>query len=391
MFLLGAAANQWIFAGEDKYLRNQWTYGARQLLGVNSVSMLNGAEHRQRRRLLAPHFSHGAMRAFVPQISAITERHLASWAETPSILTVWPVMRQLAFEIAVAFIFSETDIDVPYLSQQFKVWTDGLFTPLPLNLPGTTFSRALRAKRALTRYLADKVAARQALATQPDDILGSLITTRDEHGQPLLRATIIDEIQVQLFAGHDTTVTATSNLMLLLAQHPAVLRKARDEQRGHEDEPLTLESLKSFPYLHYTISEGLRCIPPIGGAFRVTTEDTEFGGYRIPAGWTVAFSPRETHRGPNWHQPEEFDPDRWSPERAENKQLACSFVAFGGGPRMCLGQHFAMVEMSVIMALLLRRYHWQLVPQQDLDYVFIPFPRPKSNLQVRFTRRLSAQ
>lgn len=383
VYLLGAEANRWIFAGEEHYLRNRWSAGVRQLLGAQCVAMLNGQEHRERRRLLAPHFSYPAMRGFVPEIEAIARRHLADWAARPQPLTIFPAMRALAFEIAVTLIMGREQADVPAMSGLFRTWTAGLFAPLTLKLPWTTFGKALRARDELLAIIGGIVARRQARAEQPDDILGSLINCRDGAGQPLPRQTIVDEIQLQLFAGHDTTVAATSNLLLLLANHPEALARARAEQAGGGG-PLTLEQLKAMPYLAQVISEGLRLIPPIGGSFRVTTEDVSYGGYRIPAGWTIGISPRAAHREPGWTDPDRFDPDRFGPERAEHKHAPCAFIPFGGGPRVCLGQHFAMVEMSVILALLLRGYQWELEPDQDLTYSFIPFPRPKSGIKARF-------
>ncbi|HEY1011357.1 MAG TPA: cytochrome P450 [Herpetosiphonaceae bacterium] len=386
VYLLGAEANRWIFAGEEHYLRNRWSAGVRQLLGAQCVAMLNGQEHRERRKLLAPHFGYPAMRAFVPEIEAIARRHLADWAAAPQPLTVFPAMRALAFEIAVTLIMGREQLDLPAMSRLFRAWTAGLFAPLTLKLPWTTFGKALKARDELLAIIGGVVARRQALAEQPADILGSLISCRDDAGQPLPRQTIVDEIQLQLFAGHDTTVAATSNLLLLLANHPEALARARAEQAGCPmgDEPLALEQIKAMPYLAQVISEGLRLIPPIGGAFRVTTEEVSYGGYRIPAGWTIGISPRAAHREPGWTDPDRFDPDRFGPERAEHKHAPCAFIPFGGGPRVCLGQHFAMVEMSVILALLLRGYRWELEPGQDLAYSFIPFPRPKSGIQVRF-------
>jgi cytochrome P450 len=197
----------------------------------------------------------------------------------------------------------------------------------------------------------------------------------------------VHEIQLQLFAGHDTTLTALVNLMMLLAQHPDVLGRARDEQRQAEvRDDRSFAALKKMPYTHQMLSEGLRLIPPVAGAFRVVTEDVSFQGYRIPRGWRVAASPPATHQVEPWCEPERFDPDRFAPGREAHKPPSGSFIPFGGGLRVCLGQHFAMVEMAIVMALLLRHYEWTLVPGQDLEIAPLPFPRPRSGLQVRFRR-----
>ncbi|PTL82996.1 cytochrome P450 [Vitiosangium sp. GDMCC 1.1324] len=384
VFLVGPEAMQWIFAGEGKYLKNRWSNGVRQLLGANCLSLIEGDEHLERRRLLAPHFSYATMRGFVPVIESLATRHFERWAAQPGDFTLWPSMRELAFEIALTLIFGQDAVDVPFLTRHFQTWTAGLFVPFPVNLPWTMFGRAMASKKAMIDYLDKVVAERQKRTEQPPDLLGSLLQHREDGEQPLSRETIVEELQLLLFAGHDTTVTATSNLMLLLAQHPDVLQRGREAVASLEG-PLTLDGLRAMPYLAQLIQEGMRLIPPIGGAFRVTTRDVIYNGYRIPKGWTVPVGIRYAHGGANWPDSERFDPDRFSAERNEHKKSG-TFIPFGGGPRICLGQHFAMVEMSVMLALLLKHYTWELVPGQDLEYTQIPFPKPKSGIQLRVRR-----
>ncbi|ATB33650.1 cytochrome P450 [Melittangium boletus DSM 14713] len=382
-FLLGPEAVQWIFAGEGKYLKNRWSPGVRRLLGAHCLAMLEGNEHLERRRLLAPHFSYASMRGFVPIIESLSRRHFERWTARPGDFTLWPAMRELAFEIALALIFGQDTVDLPFLMHHFKAWTAGLFSPFPIDLPWTTFGRALASKKAMIGYLEQVVAERQARTEQPPDLLGSLLQRR-EGEEPLSRAAIVDELQLLLFAGHDTTVTAMSNLMLMLAQHPDVLQRGREAVAGLEG-PLTLEGMRATPYLVQLLHEGMRTIPPIGGAFRVTTRDVAFNGYRIPKGWTVPVSIKMAHAGANWPTPDRFDPERFGGENPEQKKPG-TFIPFGGGPRICLGQHFAMVEMSVMLILLLKHHAWELVPGQDLEYTQVPFPKPRSGIQLEFRR-----
>ncbi|MCU0491528.1 MAG: cytochrome P450 [Chloroflexaceae bacterium] len=386
VYLLGPEANRWIFAGEGKYLQNQWTAGIRQLLGQQSLAMINGDEHRERRRLLLPHFSQESMRGFVPTMQAITERHLEEWANHAGVLTIYPAVQALVFEIAVTLILGDgRDVDQPYLNKLFHTWTEGLFTPLTLNWPVTTFGRAMQARKAMFGYIEQLVRRRMRRDKQPDDILAALLATRDEAGNPLPVEAIVDEVQLLLFAGHDTTVSALSAMLLLLAQHPKVLAQARAEQSQFApDEPLTPDQFRRMPYLLAVINESLRYIPPINGAFRVTTQDVAFGGYRIPEGWTIAVSIRGTHRGEPWAEADNFMPERWL---ADPKPPMGSFIPFGGGPRVCLGTNFALVEMSVVLTLLLRRYTWELEPNQDLSYQLLPTPRTRSGTRVTFRQR----
>lgn len=392
VYVFDPDVNGWIFQGENKYLQNKWNSNTRQLLGPQSVTMLVGEEHKTRRQQLMPHFKHSNMRAFAPTIEAITEQHLQAWAELPGETVVFTQMRGLVFEVAVALIMgTNSDVNIPYLSSLFRTWTAGLFA-LPFKLPWTTFGKAVKAGNDMRAEIRRVIVARQKLAEQPEDILGSLFSIRDEQGQPLSTEALVDEVQLLFFAGHDTTVTALSNLMLLLAQHPEVWAEVREEidtavSTTHQA-PLQLDELKKLPHLTNLINEGLRHITPIAGAFREMTEDVSFGGYRIPQGWVISLGIAGTHNNDTvWTAPEKFDPSRWTEPRQEQKNHKHNFIPFGGGPRVCLGQSFALAEMYVTLAILLRDYTWELLPDQDLTMTRIPVPRPKSGIVVRFTQR----
>ncbi|MFO7632991.1 MAG: cytochrome P450 [Caldilinea sp.] len=381
----------WIFAGEGKYLQNKWNSSTRRLLGDECTAMLVGPVHAQRRALLMPHFRHSAMRAFAPQIQAISTRHFERWVATGEI-TVLTAMQTLVFEIIVTLLLGDgADVDIPYLSRLFRTWTAGIAT-LPIDLPFTTYHRALKAKAELLAAIDAIVQTRRRQRSQPQDILGALLTVRDEQGEPLSQEAVVHELHNQLFAGHDTTVTVMTNLMLQLAQHPTVLVQARQELHGTALAiPFDLEQIKQLPYLNAVLHESMRYLAPVSGTFRIMLCDMDYKGYRIPQGWTVRLEIAGTHTHERvWTNPFEFDPVRWLPPRREQDQRQHCFIPFGGGPRLCLGVNFAWAEMRVMVALLLRAYAWQVLPDQDLSYVMVPFPRPKQGLLVRFSHAREA-
>jgi cytochrome P450 len=386
LYFTGPEAARWVFAGENKYLQVRWNASAAKVQGAQPVTKLTGEAHQKRRQLLMPHFTPAAVRGFVPRIQAIATRHLAEWAARPGELTVLPAMGALIFEVTLSLMVGDTPLDVERLGRLFKTWTKGLFSVIPLELPFTGLGRSLAARRELLSLLEPVVAGRGQLAVQPQDVLGSLLSVKDEEGLPLPREAVLDELLVQLLAGHETTQHTLANLMLLLAQHPETLQRCREEQRGAGvHEPLTLEGLRELPWLHQVLQEGLRFIPPVGGVFRVTTQDVACGGYRIPRGWRLILGINGTHRLPPWMAPEHFNPERMGPGRAEHKQQPHALIPFGGGARVCLGQHFAMAEMGVILSLLVRGYRWELLPGQELAMVPLPFPHPRSGIRVRFS------
>lgn len=375
----------WIFAGEGRYLQNKWNRSTRRLLGEQCTAMLVGPAHAQRRALLMPHFRHSAMRAFAPRIQAISTRHYERWVEEGDI-TVLYAMQALVFEVIVTLLLGDgADVDIAYLSKLFRAWTAGI-AALPIDLPFTTYRRALKAKAQLLSAIDAIVQERRRLPEQPNDMLGALLTVRNEQGEPLSHTAIVHEVHNQLFAGHDTTVTVMTNLMLQLAQHPAVLAQARREiHSAWLTDSLDLEQLKHLPYLNAVLHESMRYLAPVSGTFRTMLRDMAYKGYRIPKGWTVRLEIAGTHTNERiWNDPFVFDPERWLSPRREQERRRYSFIPFGGGPRLCLGVNFAWTEMRVMLALLLRYYTWQPLPGQGLAYVMAPFPRPREGLRVHF-------
>lgn len=390
VYLSGAEANLWIYAGEDKYLKNEWSPAVAELLGDNSSALISGEQHRQRRKLLAPHFRRVGMDASIPAILSVARKHLRRWETDAGLgpVAMVPRMRALAFEIAATYLVGELgDLGVPLgeFSDDFKALVAGMFTPLAVELPGSKFARAMAARRRMHTLLDDLVMRRDAGIRRGPDMLSTLLEVRDEAGDMLPRDTIVDELQLFLFAGHDTTVTSMSNVVYHLATHPEVALKARAEQDQLQEASFTLESVRAMPYLSAVIKESMRLIPPVGAAFRVMIRDGEFGGFRIPKGWRIAVSPRLVHFDPQYYaEPERFEPKRWL---AAVERPPFSYIPFGGGPRMCIGQHFAELEMNILLAMLLREFTWALIPDQDLSFTELPTPLPRGGLMLDLRKR----
>jgi cytochrome P450 len=395
LFTTGASANEWIYAGEGKYLENEWTPAVHALLGKDCLALIGGERHKQRRKLLAPHFRRVGMDACIPGLQNLARKHLRRWrtdAELGPVAMV-PRIRAAAFEIAANYLLGELgDLGVPLdeFSRDFDLMVGGLFVPVALALPGSKFAAAKAARDRLTTALDDLVMRRDADSRRGPDVLSTLLEVQDDRGELLDRDTIVDELLLFLFAGHDTTVTSTSNVLFHLSQYREVAERARAEQAALPDPRFTLESIRSMTYLDAVIKESMRLIPPsslIMGSFRVMTREAELEGYRIPAGWRIAVGPRSVHFDARYYpEPQRFEPERWL---SDEPRPAFSYIPFGGGPRACIGQHFALLEMHVLLALLLREFEWTLVPGQDLSFTEIPTPLPRGGL-VFDLRRLAA-
>lgn len=392
VMMMGPEANQFLLSTHMDCFswREGWPGTFKELLG-ESLFLQEGEEHRRNRKLLMPAFHGPALAGYIETMQTLTERYAERWA-TLGQFTWFEEMKQLTFDIASTLLLgSEPGAETAQLSKWFTDLTNGLFSP-PIRWGWMPFGKALKARDNLLHHIEQVVRERQANPTH--DALGLLVQSEDEDGNRLT----LDEIKVQallmLFAGHETTTSMLTSLVMSLAQHPDVWEKARQEQAElmADGSAIALDQLRQMPYLDQIVKEVERLYPPIGGGFRGVVRSFEFNGYRIPEGWMALYRIEAAHRDARiYTDPDTFDPDRFSPDRAEHKRYDFSLVGFGGGPRVCLGLAFAQLEIKLVAAHLLRHYTWDLLPDQNLQMNPIPTLRPRSGLQVNFQRRVHAQ
>jgi cytochrome P450 len=383
VFLKGADATRFVLTHENEYFQVSWPGSVKALLGPLSLALQTGHMHKQRRKLLVQAFQPRALEGYLPAMETICDRYLTRWVSQGQ-LTWYPELRNFTFDIACKLLVGLDNASDTNLGHWFETWCGGLFT-LPINLPWTRFGKAYRCRALLLNELERLIRDRSTQPDPGDDALGLMLQAQDEEGHQLSVEELKDQVLLLLFAGHETLTSALASFCLLMAQHSAVMDQARAEQNAFQDQPLTLDTLKQMTYLEQVLKEVLRMIAPVGGGFRTVLKPCEFDGYTIPAGWTVLYEISMTHKdGEAFPAPDTFDPDRFSPHRAEDKTKPFSHVPFGGGVRECLGKEFARLEMKLFAAKLLRGYQWDLLPQQDLTLVTVPTPHPKDGLKVRF-------
>ncbi len=383
--MVGPEAIEFVLSSHMEHFswREGWPNNFKTLLG-ESLFLQDGEEHRRNRRLMMPALHGAALANYVTTMEDITLSYLKIWEEKQEF--IWfEEFKQLTFDIASQLLLGiNTDNENIRLSQLFKTLTNGFFTINPLPLPFTTFGKAIAARNQILKYIVKIVREHQQNPTK--DVLSLLIQAKDEAGNGMSEKELIAQALLLLFAGHETTTSMLTWLCVELARYPEVMQRAREEQQRLASQgALNLEQLGQMPYLDQVLGEIERLYPPVGGGFRGVIKDFEFNGFFVPAGWQLLYSIVMTHRLEEiYPQPEQFDPDRFSPQRQEHKQYPFSLIGFGGGSRICIGIAFAKMEMKIVAAHLLRRYHWEILPNQSLDTVRIPTNRPKDGLRVRF-------
>lgn len=386
--LLGPEANRFMLSTHMHLFSSRagWGKPITSLIG-NGLSLIDGAEHRRHRRMIQPAM-HGAILArYFDIMRDLSVRHAAVWAQHGSV-KLFDSFKHLSFDIAAALMLrAGTEGETRHLYELFDLFTRGLFAPPAWRAPGTPYARAWQAGQALRRQLRAIIAARR---DEPgDDILGMLLRARDEEGDGFSDDELVDELLVLLWAGHDTVTSLLTWIMYEVLRAPEIEARVLAEQEALAHEPLTLERLGHMPYLDRVVREAERMHPPAPGGFRGVIEPFEYGGYHIPAGWTVMYSIVFTHHMSElWRNPEQFDPDRFA--RGEGEK-PFHLIGFGGGPRVCVGLAFAQMQMRVVLAHLLQNFDLQLVAGQDYRPVATPTKMPRDGLRILIRARGKAR
>jgi len=382
--MMGAEANRFILSsGMQHFSWREGSPSTYRILFGESLFVQDGGEHHQKRHLLLPAFHQQALTEYIHTIEAITIHYLHKWESVKS-FAWFPENKQYMFDVVSTLLIGcEPGEETQRLSELFAVLADG-FSALPIRLPGSKYSRALRAREVLLTHIESAVLERQRHPTH--DALSLLVASRDEDGSGLTMDELKEQSLMLLLAGHESTTSMITSFCYAMAQNPDVLAQARAEQDALRG-PLSMERLRSMTYLDRVLKEVERMYAPISGGFRGVIKAFEFDGYYVPEGWLILYNVHHTHYDESiFPDPTRFDPERFCPERAQSVP-PFSLVGFGAGPRFCLGYPFAVLAMKIFAVHLLRSYVWTLTPGQNLEYVYFPTLHPADGLRVEFTQR----
>jgi cytochrome P450 len=221
----------------------------------------------------------------------------------------------------------------------------------------TPARRRARAASAKVHELAmDILRACRADPTREAPLVHALLAAKDPiTGQTLSDEDICDELIIFIFAGHDTTATTVAYALWALGHHPEQQDRVAAEVAALPERPLTPDDIPALSYTAQVVRESLRLCPPAPTGTRMSVRDIVVGGYRVKAGTMLVFGRMAVQRDPAlWDDPLRFDPDRFSPEQVKGRDR-WQYIPFGGGPRSCLGDHFAMLEATLALATVIRR------------------------------------
>ena len=381
-----------VLVGEHQsYMKDALTHELSRFLGRGLLTS-EGRFWRRQRRIAAPSFTRRHIERFA---DTMVERTVARMQDVPAgERDVHADMMALTLDILLNTLFGDAEIPDPRTVAPVVETMMEHFQHIYLTwrrlLPRSIFVESERkmdqAIESLDEILYGLLAARRASRSEGDDLLGRLIAARDEDGSGMTDDQLRDEVATIFLAGHETTALALSYTLLLLAEHPAVQGRLQDELASvlGERDP-TLHDLEKLPYLDAVLRESMRLYPPAYVIGREALHDVTIGGFIIPRRSQVLIPQWAIHRDDRWFDdPQAFRPERWLDGLAE-RLPRFAYFPFGGGPRICVGNHFAMLEALLALAVLVRRFSFDPDPSFDLQLM------PSVTLRPKFGVRLELQ
>ena len=368
------------------------TYDALRLVLGEGLVTSEGDRWKRQRRLVQPGFHRRALVTFAGAIVELTDDMLEGWARgaPDASLDVHREMNALTFRIVGRTLFS-TDLaaDAPRVAEALEFLlaygmrrAEGMAL-VPVWFPTPSNRRYRRMRRVLDDMVQKLVTARREGRETREDLLQLLVTATDEGGT-MSSEQLRDEVVTLALAGHETTGNALAFTWYLLSIHPDVRRRLVGEVntvlQGRRPDFADLDRL---PFVQRVVKESLRLFPPAWIMERQALEDDVVCGYRIPSGGLVGISPYTLHRDPRWWpNPEGFEPDRFLPA-AEQARPRFAYLPFGGGPRVCLGNAFAMMELRLVLVRMIQRVNLALRPGFRLEFNPGITLRPKTGMPMQ--------
>lgn len=353
---------------------------------------------RSQRKLIQPAFHVPRLAALATSITAATETAVERWrprADARQPMDVEHELLHLSLEIAVRTLFGSDvaedseavrkSVSVAFSHLHEKVWS---FAPLPLWMPTPANLRFQRAVASMDEVVYRIIRDRRRSGVEGNDVLSMLLAVRDENGERMPDRQVRDEVVTMLVAGHESTAITLAWTLALLSRHPDIERRVCDELDATLGGRLpTFADLPGLSYLGMVLKESMRLYPAFWMFTRTPVEDDEVGGHTIPAGSVLLFSSYVTHRRADfWPNPEAVDPERFTPERVAERP-AFSYLPFGGGPRQCIGMRLAEFQSQLMLATILQRFGFHLVPGRRIEPEATLSLRPKGGLWMTLHER----
>jgi cytochrome P450 len=379
------------------------TYVVRELVKKqvgNGLLTSEGEYWLKQRRAIQPGFHRkrleGISTIMVQEINTYLDEVFDTYADTGQEIDMAKEMTQLAFKIVSKSLFGEEPEDdklelieeIVSQGQQFIV--NQVRKPMlkPWFLITGAYKRNREMKATGDALIMEIIQARKQSKEEHNDLLDMLIQTKYEDGSCMSDQQLLEEAIILYVAGHETSANALAWMWYLLAKHPEIEEKTLQSVNANlgEHDP-SFAKLPDLGYCLQVIEETMRLYPPAWVVDRQPLADDEFDGIPIKKGTDVLCFIYGVHRSERyWDAPNKFDPERFTAENKKNHK-PFSYMPFGGGPRLCIGNNFALMEMQFVMAMMIKRYKFSLVEGQEIDINPLITLRPRYGIKMKVSKR----
>jgi cytochrome P450 len=354
-----------------------------------AIMAMDGDQHRYQRRIMQVAFRKSALRTYLEQMAPSIDVGIGTWLkpnQASAAQQMFPLLKQLTLDLAASvFMGVKLGESAAELNRAFVATVAASVTLIRVAIPGLKMWRGVKGRELLVKRFRALLPEKRNNHTS--DFFSEFCHAQSEQGERFTDQEIIDHMIFLMMAAHDTTTSTLTTMMYQLARHPEWQERLRAKAVALGKKQLEYDDLEQLDELTWVMREALRLNPPLTSMPRMCTTDVVFQGYRIPAGALVGVYPMHVHYMASlWSEPHKFDPERFSPERQEDKRHAFAWVPFGGGAHMCIGQHFATLQVKAIMHQLLLRYRWSIAPGYTMPYQLVPIAKPSDGLRVSLQR-----
>lgn len=384
--LLSPEGNEFVLLDRDKNFSSKkaWSVTLDDLF-PNGLMLRDGDEHRYHRRLMGAPFKAHALETYVKSMNPEIQSSIAAWGLQEN-FHFYPAIKKLTLNLASnIFIGEPLSNEAGHVNKAFIDMVNASMVVIRKPMLGNKYQKGMEGRAYLKSYFDSRVAAKQA--SNDNDMFAEICRAQNDDGSGFSHQDIVDHIIFLMMAAHDTTTSSLSSVCFALAKNPEWQTRIRKEIHAHKSDALLYADMPEFDVAGLVLKEALRLYPPLPIIPRHAVKDCEFNGYTINKGDQVVVSPSFTHRLPSiWSKPNEFDPERFTKERAEDKQHKHAWIPFGGGAHKCLGIRFAELQIKLVLFHLLKEYQIEVPADYQMPYAPAPIGKPTDLLPLKLRR-----
>jgi cytochrome P450 len=384
--MVGGDANQFVFQNRgDLFSNNQgWDFFIGKFFH-RGIMLLDFEEHRHHRRIMQNAFKKPVLVEYLSEMNEPIARGIRRWQPSKK-FHIFTQIKQLTLDLATeVFMGEQLGPEADSINQAFVDTVRAGTSIIRFPVPGGRWKKGLDGRKLLEDFFRSRIASKRN--SDGNDLFSQLCRAETEEGHRFSDDDVINHMIFLMMAAHDTSTITLCTMFYHLAKNPEWQERLRAESRALNKEKLDFDDLEALEGMTLVMKEALRLCAPVPSIPRKTVKDVVYKGYLIPKGSMISVSPFFTHSMEEyWTEPKKFDPLRFSEGRREDKRHAYCYVPFGGGAHMCIGLHFADLQVKAILHQVLLNYRWSVDKNYQMPIDMTSLPVPADKLPVKLER-----